>query len=204
MKLWHSSASPFVRKVMVLAHETGLAGQLVVVEASTNAVARNPDLVKDNPVGKIPALVADDGTVLFDSRVICAYLDTLHDGPKLAPARDGGVDSFRLMTLEALGDGIMDAAVLTRYEQALRPPEKRWSDWETGQLAKVASGLDDLEARWMAALEGPLCIGVISVACALGYLDYRFADMGWREGRPALAAWHAAFSERPSMKVTMP
>ncbi|MCG6858338.1 MAG: glutathione S-transferase [Salaquimonas sp.] len=202
MKLWHSPASPFVRKVMVLAHETGQTGKLTTVEANTNAVNRNEELAKDNPCGKIPALVLDDGTVLFDSRVICAYLDSLHSGPKLTGSAIAA--GFRAMVLEALGDATMDAAVLTRYEQALRPAEYRWDKWEAGQLAKVNTSLDDLEARWMDLLEGPLSVGSISVACALGYLDYRFPDSGWRESRPKLAGWYAAFAERPSMVATKP
>jgi glutathione S-transferase len=202
MKLWHSPASPFVRKVMVLAHETGQTGKLTTVEANTNAVNRNEELAKDNPCGKIPALVLDDGTVLFDSRVICAYLDSLHTGPKLTGSAIAA--GFRAMVLEALGDATMDAAVLTRYEQALRPAEYRWDKWEAGQLAKVNTSLDDLEARWMDLLEGPLSVGSISVACALGYLDYRFPDSGWRESRPKLAGWYAAFAERPSMVATKP
>jgi glutathione S-transferase len=191
-----------VRKVMVLAHETGQTGKLTTVEANTNAVNRNEELAKDNPCGKIPALVLDDGTVLFDSRVICAYLDSLHSGPKLTGSAIAA--GFRAMVLEALGDATMDAAVLTRYEQALRPAEYRWDKWEAGQLAKVNTSLDDLEARWMDLLEGPLSVGSISVACALGYLDYRFPDSGWRESRPKLAGWYAAFAERPSMVATKP
>lgn len=203
MKLWYSPASPFVRKVLVLAHEAGLSDRLTKLEASTSAVARNEELARDNPNGKIPALVLDDGTVLFDSSVICAYVDSLHDGPKITPA-GSDVSAFRAMTLEALGDAIMDAAVLTRYEQALRPEDKRWDQWVAGQMAKVSSSLDDLEARWMDLLEGPLTTGAISVGCALGYLDFRFPNLDWREGRAKLAAWYATFAERPSMKATLP
>ncbi|MCB1461409.1 MAG: glutathione S-transferase [Nitratireductor sp.] len=204
MKLWHSPASPFVRKVLVIAHETGQTAKLEIAEASTNAVARNEELARDNPCGKIPALVLDDGTVLFDSRVICAYLDSLHSGAKLSGPGAGGVAGYRALALEALGDAIMDAAVLTRYEQALRPAQFRWDEWEAGQVAKVNTSLDHLERRWMDLLEGPLSMGVITVGCALGYLDFRFAEMGWRESRPKLAAWFAKFSERPSMQATRP
>lgn len=202
MRLWYSPASPFVRKVIIVAHETGQTDKIGIVEVSTNVVARNPDLVKDNPLGKIPALVLDDGSVLFDSRVICAYLDSLHDGPKLVP--QSGPARFRVMTLEALGDGILDAAVNTRYETALRPQEMRWDKWIEGQMAKVNSSLDNVQARWMDVLEGPLNQGTITVASALGYLDFRFPDIGWRAGRPKLAEWFARFSERPSMKVSAP
>ena len=204
MKLWYSPASPFVRKVLILAHETGQADKLTLAHANTSAVARNEELAKDNPSGKIPALVLDDGTVLFDSRVICAYLDSLHTEPRLSGTQSGSLSGFRAMALEALGDAIMDAAVLTRYEQALRPAEKRWDEWEAGQLVKIDTSLDDLEARWMDVLDAPLSMGAISVACALGYLDYRFSEHGWRDSRPKLAAWYDAISDRPSLQATKP
>lgn len=202
MKLWHSPASPFVRKVLVAAHETGLARKLEIVEASTSAVNRNMKLVADNPSGKIPALVLKDGTLIADSSVICAYLDTLHRGRKLAPAK--GVARFRVLTLESLGNAIMDAAVLARYERALRPEDKRWADWEKGQIAKVVSSLDAIEKRYARLLGGAVNIGAISVAAALGYLDFRFADLEWRKGRPGLAAWYEKFARRPSMIATAP
>lgn len=202
MRLWYSPASPFVRKVMIVAHETGLADRIEIAEVTTTVLARDANLVRDNPSGKIPAMVLDDGSVLFDSRVICACLDSLHGGAKLIP--ESGPERFRVMTLEALGDGTMEAAVLVRYEQALRPEEKRWDKWVEGQMAKVNSSLDDAEARWMELLEGPINMGAVSVGAALGYLDYRFPDIGWRDGRPRLAAWHTGFAGRPSMKATAP
>ena len=202
MKLWYSPASPFVRKVLVVAHETGQMGDLQVTDASTNAVNRNMELVRDNPSGKIPALVLDDGTVLFDSRVICAYLDSRHSGKKLAP-QDGPI-RFQDMMLEALGDAIMDAAVLARYEAALRPEPLRWAAWSEGQIAKVTSSLDQLEGALSAMLKGEPTMGLIAIACALGYLDYRFTDMGWRDTHPKLAQWFAEFSSRPSMQASAP
>jgi len=202
MKLWYSPASPFVRKVMVVAHEAGLVGQIETIQVSTTAVARNADLVKSNPAGKIPALVLDDGSVLFDSSVICAYLETLNKGGKLVPA--SGVERFRILTLESLGDAMMDAAVLARYERALRPEDKQWREWEHGQLAKVRSALEDIEANRMGLIGEGVSIGAIAVACALGYLDFRFADFGWRDSHPKLAKWYVGFEGRPSMKATTP
>jgi glutathione S-transferase len=202
MKLWYSPASPFVRKVMVVAHEAGLAGQIEAVPVSTTAVARNADLVKFNPAGKIPALVLDDGTVLFDSSVVCAYLDSINKGKKLAPV--SGVERYRMLTLESLGDAVMDAAVLARYERALRPADKQWREWEHGQLAKVRSALDDFEANRLGLIGEGVSIGAIAVACALGYLDFRFADIAWRDSHPKLATWYGKFAERPSMKATEP
>lgn len=202
MKLWHSPASPFVRKVMITAHETGQARDITTVDANTSVVARNPDLVRDNPTGKIPALVLDDGTVLFDSRVICAFLDSRHSGTPLIP--ETGIERFRVLTLEGLGDAIMDAAVLARYERALRPAEARWDKWEAGQIAKITSALDDLEARWLGLLGGRPNAGMVSVGAALGYLDFRFPDLDWRAGRPGLSAWYGGFARRPSMQATKP
>lgn len=202
MKLWHSPISPFVRKVMVTAHETGQAEQIKTVEAGTTVVARNLELVKDNPLGKIPALVLDDGTVLYDSRVICAWLDSRHAGTKLVP--ESGPERFVVLRMESLGDGMMDAGVLARYEVGLRPAEKVWDKWHQGQIDKVRSALDHLEAQGLPLLVGPLNLGAISVGCALGYLDFRFSDMEWRKDRPGLARWFADFVERPSMKATAP
>lgn len=202
MKLWYSPASPFVRKVIAAAHECGLVGRLEIVDASSNPINRNMDLVAHNPVGKIPALVLDDGQALFDSRVICAYLDSISQGEKLIPAE--GPARFRAMTLEALGDAIMDAAVLTRYEGHLRPQELRWQGWIEGQTAKVNSGLESLERDWAEFLAGPFTIGHLAVGAALGYLDYRFPDLDWRSGHPKLAQWFEGFSQRPSMKASAP
>ena len=202
MKLWYSPASPFVRKVLVVANETGQMGDLQVTDASTSAVNRNMELVRDNPSGKIPALVLDDGTVLFDSRVICAYLDARHGGAKLAPQE--GQQRFTDMMLEALGDAIMDAAVLARYEEALRPESYRWPEWSSGQMAKVSSSLDQLEGPLGGMLASEPTMGLIAIACALGYLDYRFDHLQWRASHPKLAAWFEEFSKRPSMLASAP
>ncbi|MEZ5870574.1 MAG: glutathione S-transferase [Nitratireductor sp.] len=202
MKLWYSPASPFVRKVLIVAHETGQTGELQIVEAATNAVSRNMELVRDNPSGKIPALVLDDGTVLFDSRVICAFLDARHSGTKLAPQE--GMAKFQDMMLEALGDAIMDAAVLARYEEALRPVQYQWAEWGAGQMAKVTSSLDQLEGALAGMLGSRPTMGLIAVASALGYLDFRFESLGWRASHPKLAAWFAEFSKRPSMAASAP
>lgn len=204
MKLWHSPASPFVRKVLVIAHETGQTAKLEIAEASTNAVARNEELARDNPCGKIPALVLDDGTVLFDSRVICAYLDSLHSGAKLSGPGAGGVAGYRALALEALGDAIMDAAVSNRYETALRPPEYQWKAWSDGQMGKVKASLDQLEKQWIRSLGRNPNMGSIAVAAALGYLDFRYPDLNWRRGRPKLTRWFKRFGERPSFMETEP
>ncbi|WP_136439683.1 glutathione S-transferase [Pacificoceanicola onchidii] len=199
MKLIKSDASPFVRKTLVTLHETGLLEQTELVSVTTSPLNSDPTVLATNPIGKIPALVRDDGPALYDSRVICRYLD--------AKAGAGLYPESRLwetLTLEATGDGIMDSAVSMTYEARFRGPELVFEDWVEAQWAKVSRALDALEERWMSHLAGPLDMGQISVACALGYLDLRHDARGWRNGRPALAAWHEAFEQRASMKATAP
>lgn len=202
MKLWYSPASPFVRKCMIVAHERDIADQIELLEAAANVVNPDKRIVQSNPTGKIPTMVLDDGSVLFDSRVICAYLDSIHDGKKLMPR--SGVKRFEIMTLEALGDGIMDAAVNNRYEMALRPAEFRWQAWSDGQMGKVNAALDQIEEKWLKSLGRVPNMGSIAVAAALGYLDFRYPDLDWRKGRKGLARWFKRFSQRPSFEASRP
>lgn len=199
MRLYHSPTSPFVRKVMVLVAEAGIAG-LDLVAAAGTPVAPGTMPVDLNPLGKVPALVAGDGRVLYDSRVICRYLDD-HAGAGFYPPAPRLWDT---LTLEATADGMLDAAVLMVYEARLRPEDRRLDTWTEGQWAKIARALDALEHRWMDHLDGPLDMGQIAVGCALGYLDFRLADRPWRADHPDLAAWEAEFSARPSMAATLP
>jgi glutathione S-transferase len=201
MKLHSSPASPFGRKVKVAAIEIGLFDRLEIHNVQTTAVGPDLGLVADNPLGKIPCLVREDGSALYDSRVICEYLDTLHQGARLFPAE--GEERWTALRLQALGDGLMDAAVLARYETFLRPQEYRWPAWIDGQLDKVTRALDRLESE-ADRLGRRLDIGAVTVACALGYLDFRYGDMGWRGSRPGLAAWFDAFAVRDSMRRTLP
>jgi glutathione S-transferase len=202
MRLFHSPASPFVRKVLVAARERGIEGGIEVVASAVTPVTRDAAIVVHNPLGKIPTLALPDGTGLFDSRVIVEYLDSLPGGARLIP--EAGAARFRTLTLQALADGLCDAAVLLRYETAVRPEALRWAEWSAGQTTKVVAALDALERDWIGHLNAGIDIGVVATGCALGYLDYRFASLGWREGRPALAAWQAGFSARPSMVATAP
>ncbi len=201
MKLWYADASPYVRKVLIFAHEAGISDQLELVDASTTPLDPNADLAKDNPLGKIPTLVLDDGHVLFDSRVICEYLDGIHDGEKLIP--DTGMKRMNALVTQSLGDGIMDSAVGIRYEQALRPQEKQWDVWMDGQFRKIGQALDTLE-MWREAKIQEMHIGSIAVASALGYLDFRHSGYDWRAGRPVLTQMYATFSKRNSMVETDP
>jgi glutathione S-transferase len=201
MKLRYSSASPYVRKVMVTALETGQEGKIEKVSTTVVPVKENAELSRENPLTKVPTLITDDGQALFDSPVICEYLDSLHGGAKLFPP--AGAARWKALTLQALGDGILDAALLTRYEKAVRPQDLAWGDWIDGQMRKIRQGLDALEAG-VGELSGSPTIGTVAIGCALGYLDFRFADENWRSNRPKLAAWYADFAQRPSMKATAP
>jgi glutathione S-transferase len=197
MKLRHSAFSPFVRKVMVAAHELALAGGIELEPTNVSPVRPNETLAPENPLMKVPSLVTDDGVVLFDSPVICEYLDSFAGGGKLFPA---GSERWTALRRQALGDGILDALVLIRYED-LRPEDKRWSDWTYGQARKARQGLAAAEREH---LSGFSTIGNIAIGVMLGYLDFRFPQDGWRERHPRLAAWYAAIEERPSMRLTRP
>lgn len=199
MKLYYAGASPFVRKVRVLAIETGLMDRLDIARVAMTPVGPDADLCADNPIGKIPTLVRDDGSTLYDSRVICEYLDGLHDGVRMFP--QSGEARWTALRRQAMADGICDAAVGTRYETFLRPENFRWQEWVDAQMQKVRRSLDALEGE---SLADTLDIGTIAIACALGYLDFRFSDEGWRESRPGLAAWYETFAARPSMGETIP
>jgi glutathione S-transferase len=198
MTLLSASASPFVRKVRVLLLETG-QDDIALQEVATTPVATAAEVAAANPVGKIPALIRDDGPTLYDSRVITRFLD--------ARAKAGLYPEHQIwdtLTLEATADGIMDAAVLMVYEARVRPEDLRYEPWLDAQWAKVTRALDALDTRWMAHLHGPLDMGQIAIGCALGYLDFRHPDKDWRKGRDVLAAWEARFAERESMRATVP
>jgi len=202
LKLHHNPASPFVRMVNVTAHELGISDQIEKVATGEFLPDRvNKQVATDNPLGRIPALVTDHGTALYDSRVICEYL-CHHAGDK-ALLPDEPVSRFRLLTLQALAVGLMDSGVGLRYETGLRPETMRWPEWIERQKVRIAAGLDDLEANWKDELAGVNC-GSVATACLLGYLDFRYGDMGWRNGRSKLAAFYEGFAKRPSMMATNP
>jgi glutathione S-transferase len=200
MKLYYSPSSPYARKVRVLAIESRLDKKIEMVNVALTPVAPNADVDKHNPIGKIPAL-SIKGLDLFDSPVICEYLDSQNKGRKLFPRK--GRSRWVALRQQAMADGLLDAALLARYEGALRPEEKRWTEWSAGQMKKINGVLRQLEAE-AKSLKGKLTIGTISVVCALGYLDLRFADLGWRDKCPKLAKWFAATSKLPSIKSTAP
>jgi glutathione S-transferase len=187
MKIFYAATSPFVRKCLVCARELGLFDRLELLPAAAHPVNRDRALVSVNPLGKIPTLVTDEGTVLYDSRLL--------------PAQ--GASRWTVLAEQSLADGIMDAAVLTRYETAVRPENLRWNDWVTGQLDKVTCGLAAVEPR-ARGLGERVDLGTIALGCALGYLDFRFAALGWREKYPDTAVWFDRFGKRDSMMSTRP
>lgn len=205
MRLLFTKLSPFSRKVLILARERGLVDHIetVATEVGTHvplATLAHDGLATVNPLIKIPVLITSEFGALHDSRVICEFLDGLHDGPRVFPADP----SLRWPALrqQSLADGMTEAALLLRFEDA-RLPELGWSDWRAAQTRRILQGLDALESNsnWP---DGSLTIGQISIAAALGYLDFRFGHLNWRCERPRLDVWFAAFSARLSMQATRP
>jgi len=200
VKLFYSPNSPYARKCLVVALELGLRERIETLPGNASPTRRDPDIAAKNPLSKVPTLVADDGTVLFDSPVIAEYLNALGGGKLIPP---DGPARWNVLVEQALGDGILDAALLARYEIALRPENLRWSDWTSGQLDKVGGGLDEVERR-AARFGDRVDLGTIALACMLGYIDFRFAHLEWRSKRPDAAAWFERFAARESMMKTAP
>ncbi len=199
MRLFYSTASPYARKVRVVAFETGFADAIEVV--ATDVWNEAGDLRHHNPLGKVPTLTIDDGPALFDSRVICEYLDAHSTAAKVIPG--DGPARWRALRLQALADGILDASVLLRQEATFRKTKERSQRWIDRQDLAVAKALDQLETD-VGDFSAAPTIGELAVGCALGYRDFRFGDDDWRAGRPLLASWYASFRERPSMRETEP
>jgi glutathione S-transferase len=198
MKLLWSSRSPFARKAMVAAHTVGVADRIVTERVVVTAGKSNPDVMAVNPLNKIPTLVLDDGTTLYGSAVICEYVDSLHDGPKLFPADPAA--RWPALKRQALGDGLMELGILRLGEQ-YRPAAMQSESQLAVYRLKIGSGLDRIEAEGLAPAGGA-DIGHIAIGCALGYLDFRFGADNWRHGRPRLSAWYAEFARRPAMRAT--
>lgn len=199
MKLRYSTTSPYARKVYVVALETRVAGQLDRVR--TDPWDPTDDLPQKNPLGKVPALILDDGRVMYDSVVIAEYLDSLHDGRKIFPPE--GEERWTALRLHALGDGMVEAAILRMIELQRRPPELRWPLWVERQRDKIERSLKVLE-KDADELQGEVTIGNLTIAIALDYLDFRFRDLGWRNFCPKLTLWHETFASKPTMQATRP
>jgi len=192
-----SPPSPFGRKVKIAAAELGLLDEIEIRMADT--VDPSDSLRRENPLGKIPALILDDGMVLFDSRVILEWLDWKAGGDRILPAEPAA--RFAALRLQALADGIADAALLIVYESRLRAETERSPGWVAHQQGKIDRGLDALEAA-PPATDAPLSVGTIALACALGYLDLRLAGR-WRDDHPKLVAWLDGFAARvPAFEKT--
>lgn len=201
LQLYFAATSPYVRKVMVVAHHLGVADRVEHLAAAANPVNRDRNIAAFNPLAKVPAARTDDGLCLFDSRVICEYIDSERGG-SLFPA--AGRARWIALTQQALADGLLDAAILVRYERTLRPAELRWAQWDAGQMSKIDDCLNEIEAQATTLGTVRFTIGEITIACALGYLDFRYPEVAWREGRPKAAAWYEIFSKLPAMQATMP
>ena len=198
MKIYYSPTSPYVRKVLVAAHELGLADRIEKLPSAAHPINRDREIIAHNPLGQVPTFFTDEGVVLADSRVICEYLDGLAGGA-LFPA--SGPTRWRALVDQAVGDGAMAAALLARYETVVRPADKQSKEWLDGQLDKVATALAAIEST-AASFGERVDIGTIAFGCVLGYLDLRFPDLKWRASHPATAAWFARFDDRPSMAST--
>ena len=196
--LRYSTTSPFVRKVSATIIECGLENQ--VERQMTNPWAADTDLPSTNPLGKVPALTLENGEVLFDSPVICEFLDSLGTTPRLFPA--GGIERWTALRQQALGDGILDAGV-GRILESRRAPELQSAPVSDRFAAAIERSLDTLEAQVDELADG-FTIGQLTVACALQYLDFRFSADNWRSGRPELTKWLESVASRPSLNQTVP
>jgi glutathione S-transferase len=200
MQLHHSPTSPFVRKVVVTALLTKTFDGIQMVPASVTPLKPSADVQRVNPLGKIPTLVLDDGTALYDSAVICEYLDSIGKGAMLVPA--AGAERWDVLRLNALADGLLDAAFALRLE-LMRPDDKQYEPWISAQRIKVNNALKALDAEAGKSLK-KLSLGSVATACALGWLDFRLPDLGWRADHAQLASWYEAFSEEWFMQQTRP
>lgn len=202
MTLYYNAASPFARKVLLVLHETGQLSRVELQSTVLSPTAPVRELNNDNPAGKLPALRLADGNVIHDSRVILDYLDHQHVGTPLIPRE--GPARWRRLTLASLADALLDAALLIRYEQALRPSEKHWDLWLDNQQEKIERSLSYFEQEAITELSSAFDVASISVAAALGYIDFRQPDLAWRNRYPRLANWYFEVSQRPSMEATQP
>lgn len=199
MKLLHSATSPYVRKVSVTAHEKGLIDQIEVV--AVNSMQEDAVLLAANPLSKVPALVFDDGSAMFDSPLLCEYLDSLGDAPKLIP--ESGADRWAVLRHQATTDGLLDAAFGFVMENR-RPESERSAMWMERWLNAINRSLDVMEAE-IDSFGEVLTLAHISLGCALGYLDLRYKGIvDWRDAHPKLSAWYEVFASRPSMQATVP
>lgn len=201
LTLYTSPTSPFARKVTASARVLGLFDRLTLIQSAPHPVTRDARVVAANPLGKVPTLVLEDGSTLFDSRVIVEYLASLVPGQTLLPERGRG--RFAVLRQQALGDGLLDAALLLRYESLVRDESERSPAWIGGQFEKIASALAIIEAE-VDTFDGQLTLGTITYAAALGFLDFRLPEHDWRRDHPRSAAWFAEIDALPPLAATRP
>jgi glutathione S-transferase len=201
LKVFYAPLSPFVRKVLVTAYETEQDHLINRVDSSPHPISRDQSIAAYNPLGQAPTAVNEQGQVMYGSRVICEYLDAISPNIKVFPA--SGPERWDALVQQALGDGILDAALLARYESNIRPAELRWNAWRDIQITKVNAGLDEVE-KLAVAFADQITIGTITIACAIGYLDLRFEELHWRDSRPKTHKWYENFAARHSMTATQP
>jgi glutathione S-transferase len=197
MKLLYQTHSPYARKALVFAHEVGLAARLRVVHQETSPTVRNEHVFAENPLGKVPVLVRPGAASIFDSDVICAYFDTLHDGRKLIPAE--GEARWQALRVQAVAQGLAEAGIAIRWETVRRPQELRYPPLRDGYVAKLVCSYDWLEDELN--VDSQLHVGHIAVATTLSWLEFRELP-DFRAGRPRLTRWFDEFSARPSMRAT--
>jgi glutathione S-transferase len=197
MKLLYQTHSPYARKALVFAHEAGLARQIEVVHHETSPTRRNEQVFAENPLGKVPVLIRPGQPAIFDSDVICAYLDTLHSGRKLIPQE--GEARWHALRLQAVAQGLADAGIQVRWETVRRPTELRYAPLRDGYIQKLIAGYDWLELEL--DVDTPVHVGHIALATCLDWLEFRELPT-FRDGRPRLAAWFDEFAQRPSMRAT--
>jgi glutathione S-transferase len=200
MLLHWSPRSPFVRKVMIAAHELGLSERIRTVRTVVAAATPNVELMRQNPQSRLPTLVLADGTVIYDSRVICEYLDSLHGGETLFPKFPERLVALRR---QALGDGMLDTLVMWRGEQLRSAGQQSIKHMQAWKL-KTNVSVDALEEEADALRQSPFSIGHIALGVALDYIDFRFPELAWRNGHPRLKAWHGTFATRPSVLANAP
>ena len=197
MKLLYQTHSPFARKALVFAHEAGVADALEVIHHETSPTLRNDDVFALNPLGKVPVLLRDGQLPIFESDVICAYLDTLHDGRPLIPGQ--GEARWKALQVQAVAQGIADAGIQVRWETVRRPEALRYPALRDGYTTKLIASYDWLEREL--AVDGPVDVGHIAVATALSWIEFRELP-DFRTDRPRLAAWLDQFQQRASMLAT--
>ena len=202
LKLLFAPTSPFVRKVMVCAQLTGQTESIELLDSAAHPVRRDPRIAAHNPLAKVPTLILENGHALYDSRVICEYLASRGDAPNIFPA--SGPARWTALSCQALGDGLLDAALLARYERTARPEEVQWPTWREAQLTKVRACLDSIDTIAVDLGVHHPTIGEITIGCALGYLDFRFPELEWRPQYRNAARWNEVFQMLPAMQATRP